>query len=171
MGVVWEYFLLTKRSVVYRSGSFLCTRTQTHCLHGSVVCTCTQDPLVYKGPPYVHGAIVYNGPSYVLCSNWLQERILLLLQCALDGTLSKAHVTTELWDLTKTELNMLESLHRKILRTIQGLPTQCPVSAIHLLLSIPPIKFIFLEKILLFLHSILCLHHQCLCKLDESLSK
>ena len=40
----------------------------------------------------------------------------------------------KLWDSTKTELNMFEHLHRKILRTMQGLPTRCPVSAIHLLL-------------------------------------
>lgn len=29
----------------------------------------------------------------------------------------------ELWSLSKLELNMLERTHRKILRTIQGLPT------------------------------------------------
>ena len=35
---------------------------------------------------------------------------------------------SEFWSLTKTELTMLERSHRKILRTIQGLPTRCPLT-------------------------------------------
>ena len=41
----------------------------------------------------------------------------------------------ELWSLTKTELLMLERSHSKILRTIQGLPTRCPLTALRNLLG------------------------------------
>ena len=41
----------------------------------------------------------------------------------------------ELWTPTKTELIMLEQVHRKILCTIQGLPTRCPSSALNTLLG------------------------------------
>ena len=37
---------------------------------------------------------------------------------------------SELWSLTKTDLTMLERIHRKILHTIQGLPTRCPSLAL-----------------------------------------
>ena len=40
----------------------------------------------------------------------------------------------ELWSLTKTEVVILERVHRKILRTIQGLPTRCSASAVLSLL-------------------------------------
>ena len=36
----------------------------------------------------------------------------------------------ELWTISKTESLMLERVHRKILRTIQGLPTRCPSVAL-----------------------------------------
>ena len=53
---------------------------------------------------------------------------------------------------------MFERLHRKIVRTMQGLLTR---SALHVHLGGPPIN---LEKRLLFLHSILRLRNHCCCK-------
>ncbi len=47
---------------------------------------------------------------------------------------------SELWMLTKTELLMLERVHRKILRTIQGLPTRCPSTVLNCLLGTVPIN-------------------------------
>ena len=41
----------------------------------------------------------------------------------------------ELWVFSKTECLMLERIHRKILRTIQGLPTRCPSIALTSLLG------------------------------------
>ena len=46
---------------------------------------------------------------------------------------------SELWSLTNTELNILECTHRKILRTIQGLPIRCPAAdwfPFHLILHL-----------------------------------
>ena len=37
----------------------------------------------------------------------------------------------ELWTLSKVELNMFERIHRKILRTVQGLPTRCHSSSLN----------------------------------------
>ena len=42
---------------------------------------------------------------------------------------------SELWSLTNTELNIFERTHRKILRTIQGLPTRCPTTALQSLIG------------------------------------
>lgn len=42
---------------------------------------------------------------------------------------------SELWTLTKTELTMLERVHRKILRTIQGLPVRCNSSSLQALMG------------------------------------
>ena len=70
----------------------------------------------------------------------------------------------ELWDLTKVELNMFERMHRKILRTIQGLRTRCPISATLLLLGVPSVKYMVIKKRLLLLHSVLRLPRQYLCK-------
>ena len=42
---------------------------------------------------------------------------------------------SELWLLTSTELNILERTHRKILRTIQGLPIRCPAAALQSLIG------------------------------------
>ena len=42
---------------------------------------------------------------------------------------------SELWSLTSTELNILERTHRKILRTIQGLPIRCPAAALQSLIG------------------------------------
>ena len=41
----------------------------------------------------------------------------------------------ELWTISKTESLMLECVHRKILRTIQGLPVRCPSVALTSLLG------------------------------------
>ena len=38
---------------------------------------------------------------------------------------------SEIWSPSKTEILMLERVHRKILRTIQGLPTRCSSSALN----------------------------------------
>ena len=46
----------------------------------------------------------------------------------------------ELWSLTKTELLFLERVHRKILRTILGLPTRSPSSCLQILLGIQSIS-------------------------------
>ena len=43
----------------------------------------------------------------------------------------------ELWSLTTSELNMLERVHRKILRTIQGLPLRCHSRALSHLVGTP----------------------------------
>ena len=40
----------------------------------------------------------------------------------------------EIWCLTNTELEMFERAHRKILRTIQGLPIRCPKESIGTIL-------------------------------------
>ena len=37
----------------------------------------------------------------------------------------------ELWVLPKSELQIMERVHRKILRTAQGLPTHCPNAAVY----------------------------------------
>ena len=38
---------------------------------------------------------------------------------------------SEIWKITNSEVLLLERVHRKILRTIQGFPTRCPVSALN----------------------------------------
>ena len=59
----------------------------------------------------------------------------------------------ELWSITKTELLMLECVHRKILRTIVGLPTCCKTKALlHTLGSLSIERLIQLRQIN-FLHS------------------
>ena len=45
----------------------------------------------------------------------------------------------KIWSLTKTELSMLERSHRKILRTIIGLPTRCPHQALQFITGFPSI--------------------------------
>ena len=42
---------------------------------------------------------------------------------------------SELWSLTNTELNIFECTHRKILHTIQVLPTRCPTTALQSLIG------------------------------------
>ena len=41
---------------------------------------------------------------------------------------------------------MFERLHKKILRSMQGLPTRLPVSALHVLLGVPPSNSSFWSK-------------------------
>ena len=60
----------------------------------------------------------------------------------------------ELWSLTKTELLMLERVHRKILRTIQGLPVRCPSVALTNLLGSRDISSFISQKQLSFINSI-----------------
>ena len=42
---------------------------------------------------------------------------------------------TEIWTLSKAELNMLERVHQNILRTIQGLPTRCHSTSLNHMLG------------------------------------
>ncbi len=64
---------------------------------------------------------------------------------------------SELWMLTKTKLLMLERVHRKILRTIQGLPTRCPSTALNCLLGTVPINKAIVSRKLNFVFSLLSL--------------
>ena len=57
---------------------------------------------------------------------------------AQEGRLPRGSITlywSEIWSITETELLMLERVHSKILCTIQGLPTRCPLSALRNLLG------------------------------------
>ncbi len=65
---------------------------------------------------------------------------------------------SELWMLTKTELLMLERVHRKILRTIQGLPTRYPSTALNFLLGTVPINKAIASRKLNFIFSLLSLN-------------
>ena len=38
---------------------------------------------------------------------------------------------SEIWKITNSEVLLLERVHRKIVRTVQGFPTRCPVSALN----------------------------------------
>ena len=57
----------------------------------------------------------------------------------------------EIWCLTNTELEMLERAHRKILRTVQGLPIRCPKESIGTLLGCSTISDLITYKKLSFL--------------------
>ena len=61
---------------------------------------------------------------------------------------------SELWSLTKTELLMLERAHSKILRTIQGLPTRCPLPALRNLLGSQCVSSYIAQRQLAFVNSI-----------------
>ena len=61
----------------------------------------------------------------------------------------------ELWSLTGTELNILERTHRKILRTIQGLPIRCPAAALQSLISSRSISSYISQQQLAFINSII----------------
>ena len=60
----------------------------------------------------------------------------------------------ELWAVTKTEMEMLERSHRKILRTVQGLPLRCPNSGLLAAIGGQSIADLIAIKKLLFVHSI-----------------
>ena len=59
----------------------------------------------------------------------------------------------ELWSLTKTEVVILECVHRKILCTIQGLPTCCNTSAVLSLLGSTCMHSTVHQRQLSFIHS------------------
>ena len=83
----------------------------------------------------------------------------------------------EIWCLTNTELEMFERAHRKILRTIQGLPIRCPKESIGTLLGCSTISDLITYKKLSFLISIAALPPTALprqvlqCRLQEPLTK
>ena len=60
----------------------------------------------------------------------------------------------ELWSITKTELLMLERSHSKILWTIQGLPTRCPLTALRNLLGSRSIASYIDQRQVAFVNSI-----------------
>ena len=60
----------------------------------------------------------------------------------------------ELWTISKTESLMLERVHRKILRTIQGLPVRCPSVALTSLLGSRDISSLISQQQLTFINSI-----------------
>ena len=62
---------------------------------------------------------------------------------------------SELWSLTNTELNILERTHRKILRTIQGLPISCPAAALQSLIGSRSISSYISQRQLAFIYSII----------------
>ena len=61
---------------------------------------------------------------------------------------------SELWSLTNAELNIFERTHRKILRTIQGLPTRCPTTALQSLIGSRSITSFISQRQLTFINSI-----------------
>ncbi len=61
---------------------------------------------------------------------------------------------SEIWLTTKTERLMLERTHRKILRTIQGLPIRCPSKALTSLLGSRDISSFISQRQLTFINSI-----------------
>ena len=60
---------------------------------------------------------------------------------------------SELWFLTKTELLFLEQAHRKILRTILGLPLRCPSSSLTTLLGLQSVEDNIKQRMLGFIVS------------------
>ena len=50
-----------------------------------------------------------------------------------------------LWNISKTEIEMFERVHRKILRTIQGLPVRCPKAGVLWMAGAKNIKDIILK--------------------------
>ena len=59
----------------------------------------------------------------------------------------------ELWSVTETEISILERVHHKILRTIQGLPSRCRTSAVHSLLGATCIYDVIQQRQLTFVNS------------------
>ena len=72
--------------------------------------------------------------------------------------------SAELWALPKTELQIMERVHRKILRTAQGLPTRCPNAAIYSLIGSRSIASHIQQRQLSFISSIACLDDDALPK-------
>ncbi len=64
---------------------------------------------------------------------------------------------SELWSLKKSDLNMLERTHRKLLRTIQGLPTRCPSLALSSLIGSLEISALVDCRQLCFINSVACI--------------
>ena len=60
----------------------------------------------------------------------------------------------ELWSLTKSEVTMLERVHRKILRTIQGLPLRCPGIALQHLMGVSSAQSLIHQRQLNFMYSL-----------------
>ena len=60
----------------------------------------------------------------------------------------------ELWSLTKSEVTMLERVHRKILRTIQGLPLRCPGIALQHLMGVSSAQSLIHQRQLNFMFSL-----------------
>ena len=60
----------------------------------------------------------------------------------------------ELWSVTASEITMLERVHRKILRTIQGLPLRCRSKALQCLMGVPSILSLIQQRQLNFLYSL-----------------
>ena len=60
-----------------------------------------------------------------------------------------------LWNISNTEMELYERVHRKILRTIQGLPIRCPKVGVLWMAGAKNIKDIVLKEKLTFLQSIL----------------
>ena len=58
----------------------------------------------------------------------------------------------EIWTLSKVELNMLERVHEKILRTIQGLPMHCHSSSLNSMLGSSGIESVIFQRKLNFYH-------------------
>ena len=70
----------------------------------------------------------------------------------------------ELWVLPKSELQIMERVHRKILRTAQGLPTRCPNAAVYSLIGSRSIESFIQQRQLSFINSIVDVSagHRCL---------
>ena len=60
----------------------------------------------------------------------------------------------ELWSVTASEITMLERVHHKILRTIQGLPLRCHSKALQCLMGAPSILSLIQQRQLKFLYSL-----------------
>ena len=58
---------------------------------------------------------------------------------------------SELWYISRTELLFLERVHRKILRTIQDLSTQCPSSCLTTLMGVQSIETYIQQRSLAFI--------------------
>ena len=63
--------------------------------------------------------------------------------------------SSEVWCITKTELLFLERVHRKILRTSQGLPIRCPSLALNFMMGSLHITSLISQRKLSFIYSII----------------